>query len=83
MKRFFFPNVLRGYKFQKSLNRMVGRMEDNTGKCAADANIASQMAMWSGQWVFFPCSQYNAEWCIKTSTNGSFYDLIEPKGYVM
>jgi hypothetical protein len=32
---------------------MVGRMEDNTGKCAVDANIASQMAMWSGHSMGF------------------------------
>jgi len=41
--------VLHGYNFQHSLNRMAGRMEDNTRKCAADANIRSQMTMWSDQ----------------------------------
>lgn len=35
------------------------------------------------QWDFCRCSQYNTEWCTKPSTDDSYYNLIESKGYIM
>ena len=42
-----YRTVSHGYHYQHSFNRMAGRLEGNTGKYAADAN------MWSGRSMGF------------------------------